>query len=248
MILDQLEEYDAKDVIPFLKGTDMYGDVQLIVSNLVPYYHVTIRGHHFQSSEAAYACGIYSLNTPINISIQKEIEEFRGSGYQAKKLFMVSEKNTQYGRPDMDTGGWNYDWLFYIVWNKFLQNEEFAKLLLSLPLDKMIVENGNKSATGYIWGCRNLELKAHWLKVFKEIENQNKGLSQRQIQKLKDQYRCDTSKHFGKWVGRNVMGKILKQCQLALAERKTNPNAEPNINYDKLNKAEIYWFGEKLVF
>ena len=43
--------------------------------------------------------------------------------------------------------------------------------------------------------------------------------------------------------GHNLMGKILKMCQMALLDE-----AEPPINYDLLRSKNIYLFGELLTF
>lgn len=43
--------------------------------------------------------------------------------------------------------------------------------------------------------------------------------------------------------GNNLMGKILKRCQIALFD-----GVEPNINYDLFREKQIYLFGELLAF
>lgn len=43
--------------------------------------------------------------------------------------------------------------------------------------------------------------------------------------------------------GHNLMGKILKRCQIALLD-----GGEPSINYDLLRQKKIYLFGKMLTF
>lgn len=233
------KEYDASEVIPFLKGTDTYDGVELKLGNMIGGFPVTIGGCTFHTSEAAYISGFYSDNNDECVRIQKEISECK-NGMGVKMSFRHNAKNTIHGRTDFDRENWRFDWMFYIVWNKVKQNKEFADILLSLPMEKNFVEDGNKTRTGSIWGCRNIEL-SEFLKRAKDTLGDE--MTKKEMKEAMDKIRTENNSSIGKWVGRNIMGRILKQCQISLAN-----GVEPSINYDALNDAEIYMAGKRLRF
>ena len=245
---NKIDKYNAKDVIPFCKGTDTYNGIQLKLGNMLNCFPVTIFGHTFANSEIAYICGYYGTNSVDAKQIQCEIEQCK-NGMMAKRIFRYSAEKVKHARADFNTSEWRSMWMFYIVWNKVMQNEELKNILMSLPTDKILIENGNNTRTGYIWGCKNTNLKKHFKEINKQIECDNSKSTKKHIKELQDAYRCDLSNHFGIWEGYNVMGKILMFIQKYLiCKQQNNNSAALNIDYKCLNDAEIYWFGTKLIF
>lgn len=244
----EIVKYDAKDVIPFCKGTDTYNGITLKLGNMLNCFPVTIFGHTFANSEIAYICGYYGVNSVGASQIQHEIEQCK-NGMMTKRIFRHSAEKVKYARVDFNTSEWRFMWMFYIVWNKVMQNLELQHILMSLPTDKFLIENGNNTRTGYIWGCKNLALQKHLREINKQIEYSNCSSTKKHIKELQDAYRCDLSNHFGIWEGYNVMGKILMFIQrYLLCKQQGNNSVTLNIDYKCLNDVEIYWFGTKLVF
>lgn len=237
-----VENYAASDVLPFLKKTDMYNGKSLNLGNMNGGFPVTIFGHKFYTAEAAYICASYGKNTQEAINVQREIEKCQ-NGMTAKRIFRHRKKISECAREDFDISEWRFQWMFYVVWCKTTQNDSFAKILSGLPQDKIIMENGNHGKTGGVWGCKNSELQRQWNEFNKAAEEKGEYATIKELKKIQDDYRCDTVRHFGTWTGQNVMGKILSCCRQAVMS-----NSVPDIDYQRLNAAEIYWFGEKIVF
>ena len=66
----------------------------------------------------------------------------------------------------------------------------------------------------------------------------NRKVDKEEIQKV-----YNSINHIGTFEGKNLMGKILKLCQLALVESK-----ELDIDYELLKSKNIYLLGELLTF
>ncbi len=104
--------------------------------NMSPGFEFDLNGHHFFGSEQAYICGLFSDGSTRHTEIQKLLQA-ETNGYASKKK--IRNKNDNIKRLDWET--FNIEWMKYVVWNKVKGNETFQKLLLSVPLNAMIVEN-----------------------------------------------------------------------------------------------------------
>lgn len=242
MLSLSVENYRAQDVLPFLKSSDMFNGKSLNLGNMSGGFPVEINRHIFYTAEAAYICASYGNNDSNSVHIQEEIQACK-NGMSVKKIFRKQKSIAELARCDFNTSEWRFHWMFYIVWNKVCQNKNFRDILLNLPYDKILVENGNHTSTGHIWGCKNLELQRKWNKAYKNIEQNASYRTIKEFKELKDKFRCDLSEHIGVWTGQNIMGKILMECRDCLVN-----NKQPDIDYKELNDGGIYWFGEKLKF
>lgn len=117
----------------------------------------------------------------------------------------------------------------YVVWQKCLGNEDFRRLLLSLPSDAVIIEDSTfqTGRTATKWGTRNDELRRRLTLLKKELKA--RGLSKAAIKREQDRMRLGEYATVGCFVGQNLMGKILMACKEALES-----GIEPDIDYDLL--------------
>ena len=244
IVLDRMETYDASKLNcwAFRKSTDERNGITLSLGNLCGGYSFPLCGHIFHTSESAYLCGEFSLNTPAHAEIQQELLEQK-NGFVSKKF--IKSKYKEYIREDWE--GIRLQWMLYTVWHKCIGNEAFRDLLLSLPKDAVIIENSNKvrgrvngSNLDMVWGAKNDALK--------EFENQLK-FQEKHAPFLKPEYlkKLEEDKariyYVGCYEGQNNMGKVLKLCQIALLNK-----VAPPIDYDLLRAKQIYLFGELLTF
>jgi hypothetical protein len=133
-----------------------------------------------------------------------------------------------------------------VLWEKVNSNDDFRKMLERVPVDAHIIEDTSFMPVGgttQVWGAKNSTLKS--LRVVK-----NKQLIKRLLQEgvnvnatfeKGEQLLHNRINNVGIWEGRNLTGKCLKLCQLALLQ-----NTIPPINFELLNNCNIYWFGEKI--
>ena len=244
IVLGRMETYDAGKLNcwPFRKSTDERDGITLSLGNLCGGYPFTLCGHTFSTSESAYLCGEFSLNTPIHAEIQHELQEQK-NGFVSKKF--IKNKYKEYIREDWETI--RLQWMLHVVWHKCIGNTDFRNLLLSLPKDAVIIENTNKvrgnvngNNVDMVWGAKNDELK--------EFENQLR-FQEKHAPFLKPEYLEELEKdkariyYVGCYEGQNNMGKVLKLCQIALLNK-----VAPPIDYDLLREKQIYLFGELLTF
>ena len=244
IVLDRMETYDASKLNcwAFRKSTDERNGITLSLGNLCGGYSFPLCGHIFHTSESAYLCGEFSLNTPAHAEIQQELLEQK-NGFVSKKF--IKSKYKEYIREDWE--GIRLQWMLYTVWHKCIGNEAFRDLLLSLPKDAVIIENSNKvrgrvngSNLDMVWGAKNDALK--------EFENQLK-FQEKHAPFLKPEYlkKLEEDKariyYVGCYEGQNNMGKVLKLCQIALLNK-----VAPPIDYELLRAKQIYLFGELLTF
>ena len=244
IVLGRMETYDASKLNcwAFRKSTDERNGITLSLGNLCGGYSFPLCGHIFHTSESAYLCGEFSLNTPAHAEIQQELLEQK-NGFVSKKF--IKSKYKEYIREDWE--GIRLQWMLYTVWHKCIGNEAFRDLLLSLPKDAVIIENSNKvrgrvngSNLDMVWGAKNDALK--------EFENQLK-FQEKHAPFLKPEYlkKLEEDKariyYVGCYEGQNNMGKVLKLCQIALLNK-----VAPPIDYDLLREKQIYLFGELLTF
>ena len=141
----------------------------------------------------------------------------------------------------------------YVIWAKCRGNEDFANKLKSIPRDAIIMENSTTihEGTSVFWGSKNKEMEEARDKVARYAELQYlKKVRQGKIKKNQSdldeimQAARNDIHYIGSFTdGHNLMGKILKRCQIALLD-----GTEPKIDYELLRSKEIYLFGELLRF
>lgn len=238
IVLDRIDTYDCSqvDVWAFRKADDERDGIINSLGNMAPGYGFEMDGQHFYGSEQAYICGLFSHNDPKHIEIQQALIADH-DGFNAKKK--IRQDNKAYGRDDWET--FNIEWMKYVVWNKVQGNEDFRNLLLSVPRNAYIVENSTHqtSPTATIWGAKNKDLEDARERAAKYL----KLTSTERVTKKDEQNVGNTLNYIGQFQGKNLMGKILKLCQLALLEGK-----ELDIDYELLRSKNIYLLGKKLEF
>jgi len=240
IVLDQIDQYDCtrEEIVAFRKADDEQDGIVKSFGNMSPGFEFDLNGHHFFGSEQAYICGLFSDGSPKHTAIQKELL-VETNGYASKKR--IRNKNENIARPKEDWESFNIEWMKYVVWNKVKGNEAFQELLRSVPKDAMIVENSTLQTgkTAAIWGAKNQDLEDARERAVKLLTSSpNRKVSKEEIKKT-----YNSINHIGVYKGKNLMGKILKLCQLALVEGK-----ELDINYDLLRSKNIYLLGELLTF
>ncbi|WP_455094395.1 NADAR family protein [Prevotella koreensis] len=184
------EYYSLYNVLTF------NGKSQWKFGNMKTGFPFKILGKTFLNSESAYICGLTS-----DIDLQNELLK-TNNGFIAKKFIRKPKEHLI----RTDHNSYNVDWMLYVIWCKCTENKEFKELLLSVPNDKIIIEDSTsiKGLNAYFWGC-------------KLIDN--------------------------KYIGHNIMGKILIYCRYCLMK-----GIMPQINFNLLNESYIMWFGKKLFF
>lgn len=244
MDFTKIENYDTAvtKVIPFSRTGIVYNGWDLSFGNMNPAFPVTFFGKKYPCPEYIYISAFYGKNTPECINIQKMILNHTGGAKTLKKKYRKSVEFTQYGRKDFNTSEWHYHLMLYAVWLKCLQNKEFAQMLLSIPEDYVIIENQNGFHGWELadWGCKNKIAYRAYIEKNKEITEEYGGING--VVQMRDNAKIETGQT-GIWTGMNHQGKILMACREALRR-----GIEPPINYDALNKAEIYFYGERLHF
>lgn len=196
----------------------------------------------FKNSETAYICGIYSNNNPLHLTAQEELIKCN-NGLFAKKQYRYRDNEfTQNVREDWEE--FNVEWMKYVVWCKISTNENFRNLLLSTPDNSLILEDTSfqTGAKRLIWGSQNLVLKQIKLEKLKELKARLK-VYEIQVSKKYKQLLFNQIYGVSEFVGQNLMGKVLTSMRIYLRY-----SLEPDIDYDLLNRKEIYLLGQKLVF
>lgn len=234
------EAYDASSLncFAFRHGYDVKADLPLSLGNMVPGFGYDMNGVHFHNSECAYIAGMFSLGTPSHIAIQRQLAAC-SSGWAAKKSIRRAHESEK--RADWEQ--FNVEWMLYVVWQKCLTNKAFRDLLLSLPMDAVIIEDSTfqNGRTATVWGCRNAELRQRLNAYKKELKAQ--GKCKAVIKREQDRMRLGEWSTIGVWRGQNVMGKILLACRDALLQ-----GVKPLIDYALLHDAHINLLGKELSF
>lgn len=156
IILGQVENYKASsNVWSFKRVDDIVNGVNLKLSNMVGGFPFEYAGILWKDGERLYLCGEFSHNTEEHRQIQNLILAAK-SGYAAKRFYKTPNKKLV--RSDFNS--FRLQWMLYCVWQKCKGNEEFRKLLLSIPSDVILVENTttDNGGSAELWGCRNKEL------------------------------------------------------------------------------------------
>ena len=247
---DSIDCYDATkyDCWGFKTAEDMKDGVLLDLGNQCSGYPFMFHGHFFHTSESAYLCGQFSLNTEDCKQIQNQLL-YERNGYTAKKKV----KNANRGLIREDWEDIMADWMLYVIWAKCKGNKDFAIKLKTIPRDAIIMENSTtiNENTSVYWGSKNQELedarekvaKYTELKYMKKVRQGKIKKNQSELDEVVQAARNEIH-YIGTFSnGHNLMGKILKRCQIALLD-----GTEPSINYDLLRSKKIYLFGELLTF
>ena len=244
IVLDRFENYDATllNCWSFRNGGDVRNNVTLDLGNMLSDYAFSVLGVPFLNSESAYIAGAYSLQGEEYCAIQKQLSTWK-NGYTSKAIFR-KQKNEYTKLLRKDWEQFNIQWMLFIVWEKCKSNESFRQILISIPKDAIIIENSTyvgvkdpAKSTSTIWGCWNEDLMAARKIIESDVENRTTLNNKKQIEYRKMIERNKIN-HVGVWKGKNLMGKILKLCQIALLT-----NTKPPINYNLLNSSGIFWFG-----
>lgn len=240
IILGQVENYKASsNVWSFKRVDDIVNGVNLKLSNMVGGLPLEYAGILWKDSERLYLCGEFSHNTEEHRQIQNLILAAK-SGYAAKRFYKTPNKKLV--RSDFNS--FRLQWMLYCVWQKCKGNEEFRKLLLSIPSDVILVENTttDNGGSAELWGCRNKELVNKRKIVEAQIKEQHQGKPKKEIEYL---INVETNKinNIGVWCGQNNIGKILMICRQCIEE-----GTVPNIDYNILNEAKIYIAGNLISF
>lgn len=234
------EAYDASSQIcyAFRRGTDERNGIVLSLGNMVSGYPFLLNGVRFHNSECAYIAGAFSNGTDGHLGLQKRFAECT-NGFMAKKA--IRKPHEAEKRADWDS--FNVQWMLYCVWMKCLGNGDFRKVLLSLPVDAVIIEDSTFQAgvTATVWGTRNAELKRRLNQLKKDLKA--KGMTKVAIKRELDGKRLGEWATIGVFRGKNVMGKILMACRDALRN-----GSEPQIDYTLLREKKINLLGHLLTF
>lgn len=248
IILDRIEHYDATNTNcwSYRKKGDVRDGIIINLGNMVKGYPFSVLGIPFNDSECAYIAGGYSNKGIEYTAIQELLSKYEKGGYNAKREYRKTKNEvTSLFRKDWET--FNIDWMLFIIWQKCMTNDDFKKLLLSIPRNAQILEDTSyhHGRTSDIWGAKNpilTKIRQKKSDRFKE-RMLEKGICNETIIDENMQIIENRINAYGIWTGKNVMGKILKICQLALMD-----NTAPPINYKLLRNSNIYWFGSLLDF
>lgn len=234
------EAYDASSVVccAFCRGTDVWRGIELSVGNMVSGYPFEVEGVMFKNSESAYIAAAFSQGTAEHLALQRRLVDC-SNGFLAKKS--IRRPNTHLMRSDWEE--FNVAWMQYVVWCKCMGNSDFARKLMSIPREVVIIENSTfqNGPTATFWGTRNAELKRLTLALKRELKAQ--GWSKAAVKREADARRLGEWSTVGVFRGKNVMGKILMSCREALLT-----GVPPAIEYDCLKEAHITLLGRPLSF
>lgn len=225
------------EVKSFKSGSDIVDGEKFDIGNMCSGYPFVLNGETFNNSESAYIAGLFSKKTPLHIKIQHQLQE-NNDGYAAKKQIRMRNQNVARSKEDWES--FNVEWMKYVVWQKCKTNIDFANTLKKIPETAMVIENstGMTSETAQFWGAFNRQLSELRDAKEKKYLMENPKATKEAINIERNSWR-----NYGLWEGTNCMGKILKACSLCLIHDKELP-----IDYDILNRANIYLMGKKLIF
>ena len=234
------EAYNASSQIcyAFRRGTDERNGIVLSLGNMVSGYPFMLDGVRFHNSECAYIAGAFSDGTEEHLALQERLAVCT-NGFMAKKA--IRKPNEALKRADWES--FNVQWMLYVVWTKCLGNADFRKVLLSLPVDAVIIEDSTfqNGRTATVWGTKNAELKGRLNQLKNELKA--KGMTKAAIKRELDVMRLGEWASIGEFRGKNIMGKILMACRDALRN-----GSEPLIDYALLREKRINLLGRLLSF
>lgn len=245
IILGRVEHINAShfNCLSFAKASNMVNGINVRLSNMAGGYPFSFGGITWRDSETLYLCGEFSDSSDEHRAIQEEMHR-QTSGFAAKRF--VKNKYKRFIRSDFST--FRIQWMLYVVWQKCKGNADFAKMLLQLPNDAIIIEDTTiqHCDTKEVWGCTNFKLTARRTEVKKETIKQAKAnypnISKAALKRLVNIETCKVN-DIGTFVGQNNLGKILMLCRNSLIN-----GTEPPIDYALLNRSNIYILGKRLSF
>ena len=236
--LGREEVYPASSKIwSFKKVDDIVNGFNLRVTNMAGGFPFECCGRIWPDSERLYLCGEYSHNTEEHFNIQRELLSAK-SGYAAKRFY--KSKHKKQVRSDFTT--FRLQWMLYCDWKKCQGNADFRNMLLSIPGDAILVENTitDTGGSAEIWGCKNKELNDARKALARKLKGENPHMKQKTLEHL---INVETNKlcDIGEWRGQNNIGKILMLCRDCLCNA-----TKPTIDYELLNRSNIYLQGKRL--
>lgn len=243
--LGRVEKYDATQVhcCSFAKASDIADGIKVRFSNMAGGYPFSFLGITWKDSETLYLCGEFSDASDKHLSVQKEMQR-QTSGFAAKRF--VKKRNKANIRQDF--ADFRIQWMLFVVWMKSKGNADFAKMLLQLPNDAIIIEDTTiqHCNTKEVWGCTNIELAARRAEVKKEtikqVKADNPKISKAALKRIVNIETCKVS-GIGTFVGQNNLGKILMICRGCLVN-----GTEPPIDYALLESKDIHILGKRISF
>jgi len=241
--LRQEEDYDCSqlNVWSYRKGTDFRDGVNIKFGNMCNGFPFKVAGVPFFNSECAYVAGAYAGDDFDSQIIQRLISA-ESNGQKCKRIFRGRVEYTVHLRKDFHT--YNIQWMLYLLWQKCLQNEDFANLLKRIPIDAYVVENTSlhHGETSTFWGAKNKELMV--VRKYAESEVAKNGTFRfKKDLKHAQMMASNAINDTGHFAGINVMGKIIKICSLSLIF-----NQEPPMDYTLLHKMGLSMFGQRIDF
>jgi len=233
----QDEDYDCTkiNVWSYRKGGDCRDGVSLKFGNMCNGFPFTLGGLNFANSECAYIAGGYASNDPDSIRIQRMISE-ENNGQICKRRYRLDSEYTRFIREDFYE--YNVQYMMLVVWKKATLSKSFGDLLRNIPLDAHVVENTtlHRGSTAEFWGAKNKKLMA--AREIIEIEHSGRYRFKYQRDEAK-MIAANSINNIGHFVGKNVMGKIIKLCSLSLIY-----NSVPPIDFDLLRRKELFMRGK----
>lgn len=241
--LNKDETYDCShlNIWSYRKAGDIREGINLRFGNMVKGFPLEVGGVIFNHSEGAYIAGFYASNDIDSIRIQGLLSTDR-NGLWCKKTYRNLQKYIQFRRKDFYD--YNIQWMMYVLWIKSIQNENFANLLRSLPIDAHIVENTShhKGETATFWGAKNIPLRL--ARKDKEKEVAKNGVFRTKVaQKEAQMLAANAINDIGVFEGKNVMGKIIKIMSISLLFGQAPP-----IDYNLLKEKKLFMIGKSIEF
>ena len=241
--LDHEQTYDCTtlNIWSFSKSGDVREGINIKFGNMCNGFPVDIAGLKFHNSECAYIAGAYSGIDGDSVRVQCEIADMT-NGLTCKRKYRGSNQYSRFIRNDFHT--FNVQWMVYVVWQKCLQNEGFADLLKQIPVDAHVVENSSSmnKPTAIFWGAKNKELMVARDVVANEVAISSSFRFKKDLQRAK-MIASNQINNIGSFVGKNVMGKIIKVCSLSLIY-----GQQPPIDFDLLRSRQIVMDGKLIQF
>jgi hypothetical protein len=134
--------------------------------------------------------------------------------------------------------------MLFLNWQRALQSTALANILRNIPIDAQVVENTSyhHGETAIFWGAKNMELKQ--AREIAEAEVAINGVFRyKKDLAFAQMLAANKINNVGTFVGRNVMGKIIKICSLSLIY-----GQEPPIDYNLLMSKDLFMIGKRIEF
>ncbi len=241
--LNQDEDYDcgSLNVWSYRNAPDIREGINIKFGNMCGGFPFVLNGVPFNHSEGAYIAGAYSCNNADCIRIQNELS-LDPHGYLCKKKYRRQPEFTKHIRKDWYT--YNVQWMMYVIWQKCLYNNDFALLMKKIPVDAHIVENTSwlHGSTTTFWGAKNKDLRAA-REAVQSIVHKYGNFKTNKAREYAKMLEANDVNKIGHFIGKNVMGKIIKICSLALYYE-----SEPPIDNELLENKQLYLVGKRLNF